>query len=69
MSLIKDNLGTIIVGLILILIILLIIKSMIKDKKTGKSLCTHDCSSCGMGGSCTKMKDLKNNFKKASKSL
>ena len=69
MSLIKDNLGTIIVGLILILIIVLIIKSMIKDKKTGKSLCTHDCSSCGMGGSCTKMKDLKKDFKKASKSL
>ena len=40
---------------------------MIKDKKAGKTLCTHDCQSCGMGASCTKIKDLKEDFKKASK--
>ena len=30
--------GTIIVGLILVLIVALIIRSMVKDKKSGKSL-------------------------------
>ena len=67
MSFITDNLGTIVFGLLLFLLVILIIKSMIKDKKAGKSLCTHDCSSCGMGSSCTKLKDLKEDFKKASK--
>ena len=66
MSYIIDNLGTIFFSLLLLLLVSLIIKSMIKDKKAGKSLCTHDCQSCGMGASCTKIKDLKEDFKKAS---
>lgn len=41
-------LGTVIVGLTLVAIILLIIRSMIRDKKNGKSLqCGGDCKSCG----------------------
>ena len=36
--------GTIIVGLILVLIVALIIRSMVKDKKSGKSLqCGGNC--------------------------
>ncbi|MCC8051972.1 MAG: FeoB-associated Cys-rich membrane protein [Clostridiales bacterium] len=39
--------GTIIVGGILVVIVALIIRSMIKDKKAGKSLqCGGDCSHC-----------------------
>lgn len=41
-------LGTVIVGLTLVAIIFLIIRSMIRDKKNGKSLqCGGDCKSCG----------------------
>lgn len=39
--------GTIIVGLILAAVIALAVRSMIKDKKNGKSLqCGGDCSHC-----------------------
>ncbi|MCD7762635.1 MAG: FeoB-associated Cys-rich membrane protein [Lachnospiraceae bacterium] len=39
--------GTIIVGGILVVVVALIIRSMIKDKKAGKSLqCGGDCSHC-----------------------
>ena len=41
-------LGTVIVGLALLAIIALIIRSMIRDKKNGKSLqCGGDCKNCG----------------------
>lgn len=40
--------GTVIVGLALLAIIALIIRSMIRDKKNGKSLqCGGDCKNCG----------------------
>ena len=40
--------GTIIVFLILAFVIVLVIRSMIKDKKAGKSLqCGQDCNRCG----------------------
>jgi hypothetical protein len=40
--------GTIIVLIILAAIVTLIIKSMIKDKKAGKSIqCGGDCKHCG----------------------
>lgn len=42
--------GTLIVGSILLVIIGLIIRSMIKDKKAGKSIqCGGDCKHCGGG--------------------
>lgn len=42
------NGGTAIVGLILIVVVALVIKSMVRDKKNGKSLqCGGDCSKCG----------------------
>lgn len=42
-------LGTLIVGVILIVVVALIIFSMIKDKKAGKSIqCGGDCSHCGV---------------------
>ena len=40
--------GTFVVGVILLGVIALIIRSMIRDKKNGKSLqCGVDCKSCG----------------------
>lgn len=40
--------GTIIVGAILLLMVALVIRSMVRDKKNGKSLqCGGDCSHCG----------------------
>ena len=42
------DMGTIIVLIVLAIIIALIIRSMVKDKKAGKSLqCGGDCSKCG----------------------
>lgn len=39
--------GTFIVLVVLVLIVCLIVRSMIKDKKSGKSLqCGGDCSKC-----------------------
>lgn len=67
MSVITDNLGNILVVLILLLLVWLIIKSMINDKKAGKSTCTHDCTSCGMGSSCSQVAKFKKDLAKASK--
>ena len=67
MSFLENNLGTIVICLILLLLVGSIIRSMIKDKKAGKSSCTHDCSSCGMGSSCLWIQDLKNDFNKIPK--
>lgn len=40
--------GTLVVGLALAGVVSLIIKSMIRDKKNGKSIqCGGDCSHCG----------------------
>ncbi|MBS7195568.1 MAG: FeoB-associated Cys-rich membrane protein [Lachnospirales bacterium] len=40
--------GTVVVGLILLVIICLIVHSMIKAKKNGKSIqCGGDCTHCG----------------------
>lgn len=39
--------GTIVVLAALVLIVALIVRSMIKDKKSGKSSCGGDCSHCG----------------------
>ncbi len=61
--------GTVIVLIILVLIVALIINGMIKDKKAGKNLCTHDCSSCGSHGSCHKIADLKKDLAKAKENI
>lgn len=43
-----NDMGTIIVLIVLATIVALIIRSMVKDKKAGKSLqCGGDCSKCG----------------------
>ncbi len=40
--------GTVVVGAIVVLVVAVIIRSMVKDKKAGKSLqCGMDCKHCG----------------------
>lgn len=40
--------GTVIVGLIVLLVVVCIVRSMIKNKKRGKSIqCGDDCKHCG----------------------
>lgn len=51
---ITENIATITITLILVLVVIAIIKSMIKDKKAGKSSCGGSCSHCAMGGTCHK---------------
>ena len=42
-----ENLGTIVITLILNAIVTAIVVSMIRDKKKGKSTCGCDCAHCG----------------------
>ncbi len=46
------NIGSLAVGLVLIIIVSLIIYRMVKDKKEGKSSCSHGCQNCAMHGQC-----------------
>ena len=54
LKMITDNLGTIIVSLILILIVAAIIAGMVKKRKQGKSTCGCGCANCAMKGMCHK---------------
>ena len=47
-----NNLGTIIVGLVVAAVIAVVIVIMVRNKKKGKSSCGCGCSSCPMSGSC-----------------
>ncbi len=44
--------ATIIICVILAAIVFFIIRSMVKDKKQGKSSCGGNCGACPMGGCC-----------------
>ena len=48
----SENLGTILITLVLIAMVAGIIHTLIKDKKQGKSSCGGNCSHCAMGCSC-----------------
>ena len=49
-----ENIGTIIVTLILILIVGAAVASMISDRKKGKPSCGCGCKNCAMAGKCHK---------------
>ncbi len=51
-SWISDNIGTIVISLILIAIVAGIIVKMVRDKKKGKSSCGCNCGCCSMNGAC-----------------
>ena len=52
MGWLKDNLGTIIVSLVLASAVILIIVKMIRDKKKGKTSSGCGCAGCAMRASC-----------------
>lgn len=52
LSWLAANLGSIVVALVLCCIVGFIVRGMVRDKKQGKSSCSHGCSNCGMCGSC-----------------
>lgn len=52
---ISANIGTILISLVLLAVVALIIRSMMRDKKQGKSSCGGNCASCG--GCCACHKD------------
>ena len=47
-----ENLGTIIISIVLIALVVAIIRTMIKDRKMGKSTCGGNCASCKMCAAC-----------------
>ena len=49
---ISANLSTILITLVLIAIVVLIIRSLICQKKQGKSSCGGNCAGCAACGSC-----------------
>ncbi len=55
MSLIYDNIGTIIITLLLVAIVYIAIRSIINDKKKGRGTCGGNCASCGH---CTGAEDM-----------
>ena len=49
-----ENAGTILVVFILAVVVTLIIRTLIRDKKAGKSSCGAGCAGCAMKGNCHK---------------
>lgn len=49
---IMANIGTILIVLVLTVMVVLIVRSLIKDRKQGKSSCGGNCGHCPMGGVC-----------------
>ena len=47
-----ENIGTVVVTIILIAVVALVVRKMISDKRKGKSSCGNTCASCPMSGSC-----------------
>ena len=47
-SWITGNIGTIIVLLVLVLIVAAIVRTMIRDKRCGKSTCGGNCAHCSL---------------------
>lgn len=48
----QNNLGTIVVAVIVFGILAAVAVKMLKDKKQGKSSCGNNCSHCAMHGQC-----------------
>ena len=49
---ISANIGTILISLVLLAVVALIIRSMMRDKKQGKSSCGGNWAGCAACGSC-----------------
>lgn len=55
-----DNLGNILISLLLAAVVILAVHKIIKDKRQGKSSCGCNCSHCAMSGACHYKGDSKN---------
>ena len=49
---ITDNLGTIIVSLVLLLVMAGAVVLLVRDRKKGRSCCGKNCGACGMCSDC-----------------
>ena len=58
------NLSTLLVLCVLILIISFSVRTIIKDKKSGKSSCGGDCGACGSHSLCHDSKSLFEEYRK-----
>ena len=47
-----NNLGSILVALVLLIIVGAIVWNMRKEKQQGKSSCSHGCDHCALHGQC-----------------
>lgn len=54
MSFILENLGTILICLLIVFGIILAVRKLIQDKKNGKSRCGDNCNCCPHSGTCHK---------------
>jgi hypothetical protein len=52
----SENIGNIVVMIIVAAIIALAIRSVIKDKRSGKGSCGCGCANCAMHGKCHPVK-------------
>ena len=59
MSWMIDNLGTIVVGLLLAAVVIAIIIRQIKNKKAGSHSCGSGCQCCALAGTCHLADDKK----------
>ena len=46
------NIGSILVGVVVLAVVALVIALMVREKKQGKSSCGNSCASCPMAGKC-----------------
>ncbi len=56
MAWLAENIGTILVSLVLIVIVALIIRKMIRDRRQGKRSCSCGCEGCASRGMCQREK-------------
>lgn len=52
MTFLINNIGTILTGAVLLIIVALVLRTMIRDKKTGKSGCGGSCEGCSNACAC-----------------
>ena len=49
---IAENIGTVVIGIMVIAAVLFAVRHMVRAKKQGGSACGCSCSGCAMAGSC-----------------
>ena len=49
---ITENIGTIVIALALAALVVCVVRSLVRDRRQGKSSCGGNCGHCPMGGAC-----------------